>query len=138
LSLAKTLDLIVPEGWPEFPEILFAQRSQEWPLYLFIDQNQTMIVGSGGFTCAPDANGEIQIGYEIAPAFRGQGIATQAMSQVLTRHPSDKPIAYTTSLDGPSASVLRNLCFSPTGNHTLQDGVVVWRWHRGLEHGSAV
>jgi RimJ/RimL family protein N-acetyltransferase len=102
----------------------------EWPFYLFVDEDQAMVVGSGGFTCSPDSRGEVQIGYEVAPAFRGQGIATRMMRMVLARHPQARPIAFTSGDSGSSAAVLRKLGFSSTGYHRLENDVTVWRWSR--------
>lgn len=127
-SLAEAVGLILSSGWPEYPEIFLAQGHPQWPFYLFVDQDQSVIVGSGGFTCSPDLHGEVQIGYEVAPAFRGQGIATRMMRMVLGRHPQARPVAFTSEDSGPSAAVLRKLGFSSTGCHRLEDDVTVWRW----------
>lgn len=129
-NLVEALGLTLPSGWPEYPKIFLARIDPEWPFYLFVDRDQAMVVGSGGFTCSPDARGEVQIGYEIAPAFRRQGIATHMMRMVLARHPLARPIAFTSADFGPSASVLRKLGFSSTGCHRLEDDVTVWRWSR--------
>ena len=71
----------VPAGWPEFPEsITFSiaklkERPDEadWWMHLFLDPDGRL-VGSGGFV-GPPANGVAEIGYEIAPEFRGRGYA---------------------------------------------------------------
>ena len=129
-SLADAMGVTLSSGWPVYQDIFLAQCNPEWPFYLFVDEDQSVIIGSGGFTCSPDARGEVQIGYEIAPAFRGQGIATHMMHMVLVRHPQARPIAFTSENSGPSAAVLRKLGFSSTSCHRLEGGVTVWRWSR--------
>lgn len=129
-DLAEAVGLILPGGWPEYPEMCLTPGDPEWPFYLFVDEDQAMVVGSGGFTCSPDSRGEVQIGYEVAPAFRGQGIATRMMRMMFGRHPQARPIAFTSEDSGPSASVLRKLGFLSTGCRRLKDDVNVWRWRR--------
>ncbi len=40
-------------------------------------------IGLLGFKGAPDANGEVEIGYGIEPAYRGQGLATEAAARLI-------------------------------------------------------
>jgi len=127
-ALGEHLGLSVPLGWPEFPDALSSPSIPGWPLFLFLDYDHRSILGSGGFLCAPDHKGEIQVGYEIAPAYRGRGIATAAMEKVLSMHNGARPIAMTVVETGPSASVLRKLNFSNIGTHNLSDGTMIWMW----------
>ena len=128
--LGHEAGLAVPEGWPEYPDLLSADPTPGWPLFLFVDAARKTILGSGGFLCAPDAKNEMQIGYEVAPAYRGQGIATEAMQQVLATRTSARPIAVTLTETGPSVSVLRKLGFIGIGAHTPAGGATVWMWAR--------
>jgi hypothetical protein len=79
-SLGELLKVTVPEQWPEHPQayshalsLLKEQPllpSSGWWLYLFVHPSLKALVGSGGFKSAPDADGVVEIGCEIAPAFR--------------------------------------------------------------------
>jgi Acetyltransferases, including N-acetylases of ribosomal proteins len=73
----------VPDGWPEFPEAIdftlahlrtAPEADRLWSMQFFIDQATGRLLGSGGFA-APPAERTVEIGYEIAPEFRGRGSA---------------------------------------------------------------
>ncbi|WP_103074772.1 GNAT family N-acetyltransferase [Solilutibacter silvestris] len=129
-KLGEKLELSVPDGWPEFPDALTSPHIPGWPIFLFLDHDKKAILGSGGFLSAPDHKSEVQVGYEVAPAYRGQGIATAAMKTVLSTRSDACPIAVTSVESGPSVSVLRNLNFSGIGTHNLPNGTKVWMWAR--------
>lgn len=132
--LASMLGIGLPEGWPEFPEA-FDPRYQapdiNWPAYLFVSANLQSVVGNGGFTGAP-VNGEVEIGYEIAPEFRNQGYATAAARALLAEafeHPNvDAVIAHTLAEHNASNAVLVKIGMGFVG--AFPDGEVgeVWRW----------
>jgi len=80
-ALASELGVDLPAGWPTFPEA-FADIDSTPPVpwcgYFFIDRSANLLVGNGGIVAPPDETGAVEIGYEIAPAFRGRGYATEA------------------------------------------------------------
>ena len=41
------------------------------------------LVGWGGFKGPPDADGAVEIGYAVAPAWEGRGVATAAVAELL-------------------------------------------------------
>jgi [ribosomal protein S5]-alanine N-acetyltransferase len=78
----------VPDGWPPaetagfiagFAERLGADPSQlGWgPWLMVLDAERTM-VGDAGFTGRPKGDGMAELGYGVLPAFRRQGLATEA------------------------------------------------------------
>lgn len=76
----------VPDGWPEFPEAIdftlqhlqnAPEADRAWSMQFFIEPATGRLVGSGGFA-APPVDGTVEIGYEIAPEFRGHGSGTAA------------------------------------------------------------
>ena len=90
-----------------------------------------LIIGSGGFVGRPRKR-EVEIGYEVAPGFRGRGLGLGAAS-ALTEQAFDSGevtsvIAHTLAVEGPSTKVLVRLGF--TNEEELQDpqGTTVWRW----------
>ena len=107
--LSEMTGLSIPAGWPVFPEIFARPASAEWPLFLFVHQVEGAVVGSGGFLGSPDDLGRVQIGYEVAADYRGRGIATRAMQQVLSLRPDAQVVAVTEQAVGASASVLSKL-----------------------------
>ncbi|MCD2193796.1 GNAT family N-acetyltransferase [Actinomycetospora endophytica] len=62
------------------------------------------VVGMGGFT-GPPLDGEVEIGYQIAPARRGRGIATTAVAIWVARARAARLARVVARTDpGPSAS----------------------------------
>src|SRR5688572_1390209 len=83
----------VPGGWPEFPEAIgitlhhlqdAAESDRAWSMQFFIDSATGRLLGSGGFA-APPIDRAVEIGYEVAPEFRGQGFGTAA-ARALVEH----------------------------------------------------
>ena len=77
----------VPDGWPEFPEAIgftlehlqtASEADRSWSMQFFIDHATGRLLGSGGFV-APPADRTVEIGYEIAPEFRGRGFGAAAV-----------------------------------------------------------
>lgn len=84
-NLSSLLKVRIPDNWPIFPEafqliydILKSNPEESvWWTYLFINPEEKVLVGSGGYK-GPPKNGSVEIGYEIAPEFRNMGYATEA------------------------------------------------------------
>ena len=130
----------VPDGWPEFPEAIpstldFLQHASEsdrpWSMQLFVETSSGALVGSGGFATPPDDR-TVEIGYEIAPGFRGRGLgAASARALVDRAHQSgqvDRVVAHT--LAGPNAStgVLLRIGFEHIGEQEDPEAGLIWRW----------
>lgn len=126
----------VSEGWPEFPEAVeftidklrSSPAEADWWMQLFFDHGR--LVGSGGFVGPPD-DGVVEIGYEIAPEFRGRGYATAAAGAMADRAFAagvHTVIAHTMPEANPSTGVLSKLGFQHTGDVTDPDEGTVWRW----------
>ena len=137
-EFADLLGSPLPEGWPEFPEGLeftldkLHERPDQadWWMHLFLDA-EDCIVGSGGFVGPPD-DGVVEIGYEIAPEFRGNGYATAAaramVDKARTSGAVHTVIAHTLANENPSTSVLRRLGFRFAGEVPDEEAGTVWRW----------
>jgi RimJ/RimL family protein N-acetyltransferase len=131
----------VPEGWPEFEQGMsyvhgiLERRPDEvaWWTQLFFDDETGNLVGSGGYK-GPPVDRAVEVGYEIAPAYRRQGWATAA-TLVMTQRAFetglvDVVIAHTMPEENDSTSVLRASGFEFAGDvHDPDDGLV-WRWVR--------
>ena len=133
-----TLEAVVPDAWPEFPEgMALASRkppeeARAWPSYLFVLTEPRRLVGNGGFVARPDANGEVEIGYEIAPAFRRRGWATAAVRALLAHAFADEAVtavvAHTLAEPGASNAVSRKAGMSKVGECTDPGVGAIWRW----------
>jgi RimJ/RimL family protein N-acetyltransferase len=130
----------VPEGWPEFPEAIgftleqlqnASDADRSWSMQFFVDQANGQLVGSGGFT-GPPLERTVEIGYEVAPEFRGHGFGSAAARALVERAvvsgKVDHVIAHT--LPGPNAStgVLVTLDFEHVEDQQDPEVGVVWEW----------
>jgi [ribosomal protein S5]-alanine N-acetyltransferase len=127
----------VPEGWPEFPEsIAFTvDRLREhpdegdWWMHFFLSGD--VLIGSGGFVGPPE-DGSVEIGYEIAPAFRGRRLGAAAAKALVDKARATSlvhvVIANTLAHENPSTGVLRRLGFRWAGEHADPEEGRVWRW----------
>ena len=129
---------VVP-GWVGFPEALPAaieeagRRPRDpWGTHLFFDDDGAL-VGFGGFKGAP-RNGEVELGYAVAPERQGRGIAT-AVVEELVSHARAAGVsvvtAHTLAEENASTAVLRKSGFARTGQLHDADGDI-WRWERSL------
>jgi RimJ/RimL family protein N-acetyltransferase len=77
----------VEPGYNEFPEALnytlnklatAGAGAAWWAPFLVTHRESGAVIGLCGFKGPADADGVIELGYGIAPQFRGQGLATEA------------------------------------------------------------
>jgi RimJ/RimL family protein N-acetyltransferase len=153
-ALASFLGAGVPEGWPvgepgagggvnhEVTEFLSAQtRPGSWPVFLYIHRKDNMLIGDGGFKGKPDRQGSIEIGYALVPAYRGQGLATEAARAIVDwafYHPEVNTVtAETLPSDKASMCVLQRLglSFKEQGFDPAEGEVYRWEINRFV-HGS--
>jgi RimJ/RimL family protein N-acetyltransferase len=129
----------VIEGWAGFPEALphalDAVRRHDadpWGSHLFFDDDG-VLVGFGGYK-GPPTDGEVEIGYAIAPARQGRGLATAAsrtMIEWARDRGATRVIAHTLANPNASTAVLDRCGFTRTATIADPDGGVdddVWRW----------
>lgn len=138
-ELAGLIGSPLPDGWPEFPEAFdfTAQRLVEhpeesaWWMQFFMDATTGQLLGSGGYT-GPPADRQIEIGYEIAPEFRGLGFGAAAASALVDHAFAtglvDAALAHTLPGPNPSTGVLVSLGFERDGEDEDSEQGVVWRW----------
>jgi [ribosomal protein S5]-alanine N-acetyltransferase len=127
----------VPEGWPEFPEAIgfTLDRLREhpdegdWWMHFFVSAD--VLVGSGGFV-GPPQDGVVEIGYELAPAFRGTGLGTAAARKARATGAATLVIANTLAHENPSTGVLRRLEFQWVRELVDPEQGPIWRWELAL------
>lgn len=130
----------VPDGWPEFPEAIAftvqhlrtaSEAHRSWSMQFFLDGATGQLLGSGGFA-APPSDRTVEIGYEIAPQFRGRGFGAAA-ARALVEHAVasgevDRVLAHTRPGPNPSTGVLVSLGFEHTDDQEDAEVGVVWEW----------
>ena len=124
------------EGWAGFPEALphaldAARRhdADPWGSHLFFDDDGAL-VGFGGFK-GPPSEGEVEIGYAIAPARQGRGLATTAARTLVQRageRSAARVVAHTLATANASTAVLGHCGFTRTDTIADPDEGDVWRW----------
>lgn len=129
-----------PDGWPEkldmFEYAIARLESDpdeaDWRVHLFLD-GSGRLVGSGGYHGPPDENGVVEIGYEIAPEFRGKGLGAQAVAELVKRAFADNRVqvvkASTEPVLNASVRILKSLRFfnrGPVHNPDYDD--TQWEW----------
>ncbi|HEU0223572.1 MAG TPA: GNAT family N-acetyltransferase [Paracoccaceae bacterium] len=146
LWLARLLGAAVAEGWEGFPEALpvlrdslaGTARARPWGAMLFLIEAPRTLVGLGGYKAAEA--GIVEIGYAVAPAFRGRGLATEAARQLVDRAFADGAVAavdaHTLASPGPSARLLEELGFQRIGERTDPEDGEIWHWR--LPRGAGV
>ncbi len=139
---AELIGSPIPDGWPEFPEAIDFTRARlmggseddrSWSMQFFLDRASGRLVGSGGFASAP-VERTVEIGYEVAPEFRGRGFGTAAARALLEYADStgevDHVVAHTLPGPNPSTGVLDALGFEHVADQVDPEVGVVWEWRR--------
>lgn len=76
-------------------------------------------IGSAGFHSPPDADGRVEVGYRVEPAYRRQGVATEVVHALIDwaarEHGVQKFRASVSPSNVPSLAIIRRLGFRQTG-----------------------
>ena len=103
----------------------------QWWMHFIVHADDNRLIGLGGFKGAP-AGGQVEIGYEIAPAYRGLGLATEAargmVDHALADPRVDHVVAHTLPEESASTTILRRLGLRFIQALTDPDDGPIWRW----------
>lgn len=141
-EFSRLLGSPIPAGWPEFPEAISftldflaaaPDADRRWTMHYFVEETSGRLIGSGGYV-APPAERTIEIGYELAPEFRGQGLGTASaralVDNALASGEVDRIVAHTLANENPSTGVLRSLGFTLEREIEDPSEGTVWEWAR--------
>lgn len=139
-NLAELLDVSLANDWMQFPEAMpFGYKmlqtnpqNRDWGMRLFVHKKDNKLIGMGGFKGAVDARGMVEIGYEIAPDYQKQGLATEAaqgMIEYAFSFPAVKMVeAQTLPEENVSGKILRRCGLLKIGEkYDAEDGTT-WHW----------
>lgn len=141
-TLGKLLEVSVAEGWEGFPEALpvirqsyeKAPQPHQWGTLFFVEPSARVLVGFGGFKGPPSAEAVVEVGYAIAPAFQRQGLATDAVAQMVARAFADPLIkavdAHTLGEPNASTRVLEKSGFERIAEFVDPNDGAIWQWRR--------
>jgi len=126
---AAAIDAVVPDSWPmeDLREVLplfidaFRRRPEAAVWYgwhwILEEGGRRFLVGGGGFHGPPDRKGRAEIGYAVAPSFRGRGFASEGTAALLgwafARPETRRIDAETDAGNAPSIRVLEKNRFLP-------------------------
>jgi len=138
-TLARALGHDVAEGWEVFGAAVARARddvarnpeSTRWGPRLFVCDDPPVLVGWGGFK-GPPQEGAVEIGYAVAPGWRGRGVASAAVRALLDEAwaaPGVEAVrAHTLAEANASVRVLETAGFARDGERTDVDLGTLWRW----------
>lgn len=73
-------------------QVLETPADLAWVTGLVWDEDLAKVVGRAGFHAAPDADGMVEVGYEVDPAYRRRGHARAALDALLARARSEESV----------------------------------------------
>ena len=130
-SLAAKWTMFGPGVFEYVLEILGDKPdAQAWWTWFPVHEN--MLIGNCGYKGPPDDQGRVEIGYEVAPNFRGQGFATE-IAKALIKHAWQENsvnviIAHTLPEHNASTRVLKKCGFSFVETVEDPEDGVIWKW----------
>jgi [ribosomal protein S5]-alanine N-acetyltransferase len=140
-QLAKYLDVLVPDNWTEFgvaalnysiEKLNQGPHEQGWWTYFPIHKTDNRLIGTCGYKGKPNAEGEVEIGYEIAPDYRNKGLATELANTLVKNAFSFDEVrsvtAHTLGTINASTKVLSKCGFSKIAELKDDDAGIIWKW----------
>ncbi len=140
-DLSKVLGVLISENWTEFgrgpfqwalDKFLSDENEQNWLTYFPIHRVDNKLIGSGGYKGKPSKDGVVEIGYEIAPAYRNRGLATEFSKALIDyafqNNEVQSVIAHTLAFENPSTSVLKKCGFVKVEEIEDTEDGQIWKW----------
>jgi len=140
-SLSAALGAKVDHGWTEFGDSIFRFSLEMikknpsdliWWSYLPVLKEENVLIGSCGYKGPPDKEGIVEIGYEIAEAYRNRGLATELAKGLtdfaFTQAEVKAVKAHTLAAVNPSGSVLKKCGMKKVAELLDPEDGKVWQW----------
>ena len=140
-ALAKKINVNVQENWTEFgvgalqyslDRLIESKEEKNWWTYFPIHKQDKTLIGSGGYKGKPTKDGIVELGYEIAHAYRNCGLATEMTKGLIEnafRHRIvNSIIAHTLGQDNASTKVLQKCGFNKVEEINDPDEGLIWKW----------
>jgi RimJ/RimL family protein N-acetyltransferase len=139
--LAKKINSTIDENWTEFgaaalqyslERLAESEEEQNWWTFFPIYKPHNKLIGSGGYKGKPTKTGTVEIGYEIAPDYRNQGLATEMTKGLIENafnvERVNSIIAHTLGHDNASTKVLQKCGFEKVQEFNDPDDGPIWKW----------
>ena len=138
--LAAEMNVKIADNWNAFGAEIFEfvlerlrldEKQNGWWTYFPILKSENILIGSCGFK-GLETDGYVEIGYEVAPAFRNQGLATEMAKGLIAYAFSfdniKMVIAHTLPKQSASTSVLTKCGMKKMGQLVDPDEGPIWQW----------
>ena len=139
--LARKINVTVEDGWTEFgiaalqyslDKQTASEEEKNWWTYFPIHKQENKLIGSGGYKGKPTPDGTVELGYEIAPAYRNRGLATEMTKGLIENAFRDERvksiIAHTLGQANPSTKVLEKCGFKKVAEVNDPEDGLIWKW----------
>ncbi len=151
--LASLLQVEIAADWLGFPAAREAMRpsyeflkshpsAHGWWTHLFIHKADRTLIGLGGFKGEANAEGMVEIGYTVAPAYRRRGLALEAargmIDYAFSHAQVERVDAHTLPERNASTGVLEKAGMKFVGAVQDPEDGEVWRWSLHREDERAV
>lgn len=127
--------LDVPDLLPSVRDALAAGTPPRWFGHLIVDRATLTVVGFGGFK-GPPSDGEVEIGYSVAPGWQARGFATAAVAHWVARARAGgvlRVTAHTMAQRSVSTHLLERAGFVRTEVLVDEEIGDVWRFELRLD-----
>lgn len=121
-GFANPLGHLVSDPGPlphRIPRVQADPASARYLLRMAVLREERIVIGSAGFHDRPDATGMIEIGLEIVPAYRGQGLGRELLRGMwdwVVDEPGVRTLRYCVSpANAVSQSLIRSCGFTCVG-----------------------
>jgi len=138
--LAKKINATVKDGWTEFgvdalqyslDRLSRSEEEKNWWTFLPVLKEGNELIGSGGYKGRP-IRGMVELGYEIAPAHRNRGLATEMTKGLVENAFKDSRvksvIAHTLAEENASTKVLFKCDFQLVEEIFDPKEGLIWKW----------
>ena len=128
------------DSWTHFPEAISWMRDYllehpdelGWWSYLILHRADHRLIGTCGFKGRPSPDECVEIGYEIAPAYQGRGLATEVaralVDYAFKNAAAQTVMAHTLAEENASVPVLRKRNFVFVKEIVDPEDGPVWQW----------
>ncbi len=110
-------------------QLLDHPEDEPWVTGIIWDEDLGVAVGKAGFHGSPDADGMVEVGYEVDPAYRRRGYARAALQVLLDRAIADPGVQVLRASISPDNEPSLNLA----GSFGLERNGEQWDEEDGLE-----
>ena len=139
--LAKEIRVTIQDDWTEFgvsalkyalDRLTENEEEHNWWTYFPIHRQDNKLIGSGGYKGKPTEKGTVELGYEIAPAYRNRGLATEMTKGLIENAFKNGRvkaiIAHTLGQETASTKVLQKCGFEKVEEINDPDDGLIWKW----------